>query len=64
MYVENHELISVSGLNLGRRQHSIDDLRVMTQRSAKVVTAYRGKCQKVGLTDQRLCGDCAGVTFC
>ncbi|MNC30008.1 hypothetical protein D3C75_782770 [compost metagenome] len=46
LYIENHEFISVSGENLGRCQYSIGSYRVMTQRSAKVVTAYRGSVKK------------------
>jgi hypothetical protein len=46
LYIENHELISVSGENLERCQYSIDSYRVMTQRRAKVVTAYRGSVKK------------------
>ncbi|ANI60504.1 hypothetical protein PGR6_29310 [Pseudomonas sp. GR 6-02] len=46
MYIENHELISVSGKNLGRCQYSIDSHRGLTQRSAKVMTAYRGCVKK------------------
>jgi hypothetical protein len=56
LYVENHELISVSGENLGRCQYSIGNYCFMTQRSAKVVTAYRGSVKKTELTDQRLGG--------
>ncbi|MEJ8862390.1 hypothetical protein [Pseudomonas jessenii] len=44
--IENHEFISVSGENLGRCQYSIGSYRVMTHRSAKVVTAYRGSVKK------------------
>jgi hypothetical protein len=45
LYVKNHELISVSGLNRSRCQYSIDDHCVMTQRHAKVLTVHR-RCVK------------------
>jgi hypothetical protein len=54
LYVENHELISVSGWNHGRSQYSIGGHRVMTRRSAKVVTAYRQSVKKTnGLINGR-----------